>query len=621
MKKIAMVLAGFLFALQCVSALTVIPENENFALQPGSTVYTQIEFFNGSDHETVVSFYGAGDYPNVSVKPLVESFSLNAWEKTKATVEISVEADAPEGFYAPGLVIYNSDYWFEFVEQELTFKVEVLDEIKPKGGIEFSATEKSLCTNEEAVMRVWVKNTSGYLQKVRLSSPSEAFLPVVNPDYVELLPGEERRVEVRLSPNSVLNEGDYSILLEAETRKGLFRQKISFSLRDCFPLPPANPFRVVAPNACVNAEKDETTRIDFKLENLSAEDHEVRIAVVGGLLTELNRERLTLESFSERIVTIGVSPKLTDSFGIHELSVYAFSDEFTAHGKVCVNVERKHSLEAELRKNNFTVKQDSARLVEVLIQNNGDFEESVGLQVVSFDPEIGAKFSEKTVRLKAKEDKSVFLSVSPSLDAETGKHKLKLLVKGSRTIGLTVYFEVTASFYREAGETEIEFFSFPEKVFLKQGEKDEIFVVLFNPSGKGIGEFFVSLEGLPEGVESCEVMVEGLRKGESVEVFIPLEAGEDAEKGLSEGRLVAENASLYFAVPLELEIQPAEESGKDEEKGEGGAVAGLASLSGFIRDNFLGVIALFILLVVLVLIAFNPSNNSSAKRHSTTTGV
>lgn len=362
-------------------------------------------------------------YPSddeLTAKIFKDEFCLRLPPNTYTKVALSITSSR---------FIENGNYFVD-VEADsdgaiITKRINVNIEENP--GIELDApSRKEICkTGYTKSIRITVRNLTNTRQDITLSGESELFLPYFEPMEVRIDAGEEKDVELKININDTTETDFYTIPIFARTNDHYVERDVGIDLVDC----EVKPFEIIASTSCKDLNKSEDIEISFVLHSLINEDQVIDLSLVSDLKVDLNHTSLILKANDYNSSHFVVTGRNRDLNGEHKMTLYAAGMKGYEEKEFCVEIEGSHKIEMFVNNNNLEQRSCSAtdkEIFDVLIKNNGDFDEEIFLSISNSYSTIGVDISDEEFILGAKSEKTVYVTVNPAFDAPLGAKTIYL---------------------------------------------------------------------------------------------------------------------------------------------------------------------------------------------------
>lgn len=589
---ILFLLAVFAATANAQESSAVSFDTSHLVLEQGQTISTIVSLQNISDEKKC--FYlktSTSSYSDIeaNLPEGLKKICLNAGESTKFSLAIRAFDDAANDSYTATLKGNDGN---NTVSESI--EVEVAEDTK---SIDLIAYQKSVCRNSyNQSVSVLVKNNSGEMQTIKLSTESELFLPYFEPNDIELDSGEQRFVELKLNVNKTTAFGAYSIPIFARTSEKYFESKAEFDVIEC-EAPKKRILELSLQSECVSIEKGKNRIVSFRVKNISEEFQTVSLASTGDLPSDLSRKTTVIEPNGSISADLNIHAENASS-GTHYIGVWAWNDSDRVAGQFCIEIGKSHAIEVEQLNNNVSIPRDEAEIIAFEIRNAGDFTENVSVTISNSNPNVTITTQSPTIRLASMETKSAFVVISPNLNASLGQKEATVSFSASgKTITKKINFIVEQETQRQKLNV-IKAIQYPEKIVAKEGGKTNYYLTLENPTNERITGLSVVVSGLPASIKASAIIGTSLNPKERKTVSGTIEFGKGT-KGEYNPQFEIKNSAYKTIVPFAITVKEEKEAGT------------LAGLWGAASSIALGLIAIAIIVLLAALLS---SNNIARKK-------
>ncbi|MFH1545442.1 MAG: hypothetical protein ABIE23_05170 [archaeon] len=612
MKKWFLTVIFLAIILSTVNA-GIYAEKDSVTIEPDSGINVMLFLENDSSEDTKFELYAKSHSPYIQAELPLDEVFLNSGESTSFNLNIYALEDAPKGFSLIEVRMENGFTDTAFIGVMIAKEDDFRDNL-----LEITAFDKKLCRKEEGSINIRIENKADFTQEIELYLNSETMNASLEPDYLELLSNEVKYVQLVVPAYPVLGEGTHSVELMIETTSSIMKKEIEFEIIECSGVEEL--FSLNLEGECIRVSKGSFKEINYSIENLSETEQEINIAITSDLLLDYSKKRIFLDEDEKAELSFTVEADKDTGYGKHLVEVFAFNDSYYEKRTACVYVEQMHEFKARLLNNNLQIERGTTAIFEVEVENTGDYDEDFHISVREKPREVKVIFSEEDFLVRKGESETIYVSVTPSLEAYLGENEIELRLRNSETLTKTLKFKVVEEGTPPERENAVEFKTFPKKIVLNRGDSIEVFLVIENISGKELKDVEFKAEGLPFGVKMDEVMLSLIEEGELIEVSTNISATEGAVKENTSFTLVVENDLFREEKEIELEVREDNPyysnsenmSVKTTVEKEDSFLAGLIGLGS---NSFAGLLGgIIIVLVVLILIVVALSSNPSPRR-------
>ncbi|MFH1240695.1 MAG: thioredoxin domain-containing protein, partial [Candidatus Diapherotrites archaeon] len=364
------------------------PVNANIEFSPSGRTVTMDRYDSDSvsydvrntgDQETYVdlSVSDNSSYINSSVN--TDRFWLGADSSKSVTVYIETN-NANTG-------TYNVELEAKYINGPKTENITVY--VNADGpitdSITLDATYKTVCRGEYNEVNVEIKNNANYGRDIELSAEPEMFLPYFTDKYIYLSAYDSEDVTLKIWVPDRISTGTKYINIYAKSGSKTYSDTARIYVKDCGIPNPINKdkeFTLTLQSSCKRIEKGEKTTYTFTLKNITNDDIRVDLQVVSDLPTELkDHVPVYLDSYERVTLEFEVKSRKTDDTGRHEIIVYAWDDDYNTKESTCVYLEGTNEVDVDLVNNDLKIERGKFEVFTLLVENTGDFEENVDIEV------------------------------------------------------------------------------------------------------------------------------------------------------------------------------------------------------------------------------------------------
>ncbi len=413
------VLFAILFATMANAAISVSANYDEVNIEAADNigVMLRIENLSSKDRACVeLTPYPSDD--KLDAKIYGNEFCLNPNEYTSVTLSITSSGQIEEGSY--------------FIEIEADSNSIVIIKtinvnIEEGTGIELDAPSREEICKTGYTKSIWVnvRNLTNSRQDITLAGESELFLPYFDPMEVRVEANDDKKVELKININDTTEIDFYTIPIFARTDEFYVERDVGIDLIEC----EVKPFEIIANTSCKDLNKSKDVEISFKIQSLINEDQVIDLSLVSDLKVDLNQTSLILKANDSNSSHFVVTGRNRDLNGEHKMTLYAAGMKGYEEKEFCVEIEGSHAIEMIVNNNNLEQRSCSAtdkEIFDVLIKNNGDFDEEIFLSIDNSHDTIGVDISDEEFVLGAHSEKTVYVTVNPAYDAPLGAKTIYL---------------------------------------------------------------------------------------------------------------------------------------------------------------------------------------------------
>ncbi|MCK4884029.1 MAG: hypothetical protein KAS30_04110, partial [Candidatus Diapherotrites archaeon] len=341
-------------------------------------------------------------------------------------------------------------------------------------------------------------------------------LPVFEFPRTTLSAGESDEFAMRIHTNKTTALTEYLVPVFARSNDYYVERDISFELIEC----EFDAFDLRVSPAELRIDKGNDDYFTVKVKSVIDEDQTVRLSVESPLPATLESYEVFLPAYSEVTQELQVEPRYSDDEATYRIKVHAWNSREREEEIVKVKVMPEHDLEIEIRNNDFDARICSAtegQIFEVIIRNNGDYDETVELEIDNDYEFIQALVSEDEIEVAEGTEKVVYVFVNPSYNAELGEHIIFIDIESDyQEFREELRFTVIESEFLQ--KDVIEIISYPTDVEIMPGQDKILSFTIRNPTTEDIENVKITIFGTGNGVSIFPISIGTLEANEKVTV-------------------------------------------------------------------------------------------------------
>jgi len=580
------ILTLVMLASTAFAAIAFIPSERHATMSRNDTIGLWYQLKNTSPEEACITLETSQDDAYVNTYISQGEICLNGHEETNITMTISTE-NAPNGTQ---LVLLEA----ESSQGNATATAYLGISEEPE--IELVAYPNDICRGEQEHVNVLVRNNSDEFKEVELQAENEMLLPYFERNHVELMPYQEKYVELRVHPSPYSAIGRHYVSMYAITNDETVKEKVALDVEDCDR--EEAEFMVEVSGSCFTVDKEEDEKIYFKVENTLDEEQKVYFSVGGELPAKLQTSSAWLEENEEREFYFEVNVDEKTRVKDYDITLRVWNSTGSIEKSLCIRPRKEHVTEAIVKENDLTIKQCENAVFTITLKNEGDYYEDFELDLDEEYARIDAVLSDDDLRLEKKSSKEVYVSINASEYAEEGNYTITLEIDtGDEDIEKELRFRVVPK------ETEIELHAleitgYASSLRMDENTEKSALVRIRNNGKTALEGISVEITNLPIGVEATFERNINLEPGQEKEFELFMTAKEGTE-GEYNAMLLVHNTEASAEKMLSLAIEAPEDTEEEQETATG-TMAALFSAGG---SALLGLATLVIVITALVLTA------------------
>ncbi|MFH1240179.1 MAG: hypothetical protein V1672_03085, partial [Candidatus Diapherotrites archaeon] len=257
--------------------------------------------------------------------------------------------------------------------------------------------------------------------------------------------------------------------------------------------------------------------------------------------------------------------------------------------------------------NDLKIERGKFEVFTLLVENTGDFEENVDIEVNDYFEGIEVTISDKHFNLDDGDSQEVYISVTATEDAELGSYELSTLVTNGETYRETLRFEVVDSGYEpydpyepEPIYEDFEVISYPDAVSVTMLGDNKVEFTIGNIGQYPIYGMRVSLENLPRGI-NIDIPDFDIMPGETKTVEATITVSDEVEAGTYDGKLRFASEGFVDKKDVKVTVEP---------DGFGELASGLFAMGA---NVLLGIVVLLVVIGAILLISKMVQSGPSRK--------
>lgn len=564
--------------------ISLIPSTDQVNISRNDSIGLQFRLRNYGYERACIDLETEQDDSYIDTSIGDDFICLNAGESTRVTVTVRTH-NAPRGLQALILNAFSD-------EGDAYAFVSIYVGEEPE--IELVAYPSDICRGEQEYVNVLVRNNSDEFKEVRLQAENEMLLPYFERSRLNLVPFQEKYVELRLHPSPYNAEGRHYVSMYATTDYETVKKRIAVDVVECGEEERAE-FSVRIDSGCFVAEKGEEERIYFKVENRLDEEQRVYFSVGGDLDARLSTYNAWLEEDEQREFYFNVFVDEEARIKDYDLTLHVWNSDHSVEKEVCIRPKKMHAIDVEIEKNDLVIRQCESAVFTVLLENLGDYSEDFELDIENDHRHIEAALSEDDLRIERRDSEKVYLSVNVLDQASEGSYSLWLEVEAN---GERIEKQLRFTVVEEQAVTEapsLEIVSYASSLRMDENSEKGLSVTLRNNGEQALDGIAIDLYGLPQSISAGFERNISLLPGQEKEFELTVSAEEGT---VGEYNLVLQAQAFDYSdeKPVKLVIEAIEETGETGL----GVLSGLFAIGG---SALLGLAALIIVVIALVLIS------------------
>ncbi|MBI4043317.1 MAG: hypothetical protein HY393_00735 [Candidatus Diapherotrites archaeon] len=569
---------------------------ENVALEKASSV--GLPFLVKNTHfESQCITIGVDSNSNfVTAESTLSATCLNPFESATMTLTLNTSTDAPDGNYQVKATLYHN-------ENVTTRIVNVFVGSNPF--IDLQGYSKNVCDSTlEEKLAVKILNKTSKNALFKAGAENEAFVPFVEPETFSLDPHEEKFLDAVIHYNETyLGDYEVTVRVQSDSVPLLAQKRVPFTVLACAPI--QQPAFTLSNFTNLSVDKNVSShKVFFTLKNLLNESQSVTIVPSSDLLT--GTHTFTLSPNESKQAYFEVFPFPEDAAGSHAVQVHAFNEKYSTQVEIVLTLKPLSNIQISFLPAKQVIPINSTSTVYLLVENKGDFNETVQFTALSVPQGVLYAFVPSSTSIQPGKSAEVKLNLTPTPATPLGDYGFKLQAKGTSIQALEIPFTVVPEEF-VVTEGVVQILSYPKEIHITPNTSKSLPVTLVNPSGETLKDAMLSLYGLPDGQDFAfkAVAPSTFAPGEIVVVPATLQAGSKIIPGTY--ALVLEfKTNKYKAVAnVKLVVEPA-----------GGAQA-QPNPFGMLITGFATIISntsmLLLILIVLAILAFVLARRAGGK--------
>jgi uncharacterized membrane protein len=626
--KLFLVLAGFLLIIYAGIAhasqgTQVVPnfyfETTKVSLLPGNTIHISLTAHNPTQQTQCAEFYGNTNYNEISITPAVHETCLAPNQKQTSSVSIKATENASFGQYTARVSMETEGH--ATVTQ--TINVNIYNpnnfELNPlKSNFEFCKEGYTKHAEIEVI------NLSNESKVLHLTADSEMFAPAFIPSQIRLQSGERKTVKLQININKTTPLGQYSVPIYAKDSENntYIQRTVNFLIKDCET--ESVPFTLELLNEQVYLEKGKSTSIEFEVTNLTEKRTEVFFMLNAGLQAELEKTKTVLEAYETKKFFIDIHAKENEMPGEKRIILYAYNNKHEEKRTGTVHVSKKHETTAVLVNEEITQRicsVEELEVFEVKVTNTGDYREKIILRENNPYYYIGVQYTANNFYLEKGETKTVYITVSPSIEATEGNKEINVSVHASNkriallSLSFTVIQKETGMNTKGIG---IEIVSFPETIELFAEEKIPVMVEIKNTSNRTLTNVEVTLWGAQGKIFFEPQEIDFIPAGETRIIYAELFADNSAAGKIFEVTIEAKSGNYIDTQKLYVTVSGKETGETENETENETGFLPIAGYVGFLGDlgskNVIATILMIFLGIILLSLLARSQKSGFSRR-------
>ncbi len=581
-------------------AITVSSDRNSVFLETGQSINVQLSVSNNSGKRecfTADAQIGNSERHEIEAQVPGNSFCLGNGERTSVTMTITAFPDARTDVYdVQAKFLYGEG---SAIRQNI--RAEVIDDDSP---INIERLDGYFICRQPYTQEIKIRleNNSGRGQTISLGASHELLLPVFEFPATRLASGDEEEVGLSINTNYTTAFTDYTIPVFARSEDYFVEREIRIRVIECG----KDEFDLTITPARKSMKRGEGKELSVILKSKIEQGQFVTLGVDGDIEARLDSSRVFLAGKGTKEVTLTVKAKDTEKFGKHEVKVTGRSAEETETKKAEIDIRDEHKLEMLIANNDFEARACSAtagQVFEVVLRNNGAFDEKARLSLKGVDASINATLTDKEITVKKGKEEKVYVFISPAFDAQLGNYTITLSAKsGSDEQSEELRFRVVAAETNaQAGGVEI--LSYPSEVRLASAEEKELSFTIKNVLAGALEDVRVRVYGSEEGAVILPISLGNIGPNQTRTFTRLVSASETDSDRVFNATLEVRAKGYASTKPIKITV-----AGKAAgQQGGGSALSGLAVL-GSNGAFAAGVIILIVLVIAFIVLSLLNSN-------------
>ncbi|MEM0360688.1 MAG: hypothetical protein QXK06_05120 [Candidatus Diapherotrites archaeon] len=580
----------------CGFSVRLYPEYNSIRMQRNDARNIRVKIENNSCNYYCLNLYGREYSSYIDATASTNYVCLNPGESTWVSLSIQT-IDAPSGNYTAKLEAQSGG---NKESASISIKVEsctTCGSCTSGSCLYISSTTKALCRGETGTLSILVRNNSSEIKEVELEASSTEFLAYFEESTIEVDARSEKYVPLKTYVYPGTSLGSYYVNVSARTDQEYAQTKAYFTVKDCEE-PDTQSFTLSLSGTCVSLEKGKDKNISFTVKNNTSNNLTVNLQTIADIPTEVQGS-VDLNPNETKTLRLNASARLDEATGKHYVKLYAWTAKHREYKTACFDVEKRRKSVFSVKDRNTTIEQCSNAVFSLLIENQGDYNESYSIEI-SNSTKAKITLSEKSFTLAPGKGREVFINVDAPMDLKEGTYWFDVLVKGSETFSKRIYFSVVKA--REKVQAEIEIAAYPSTIIIFPGETKKVSVALANRSSEKISGIKINWS-MPQGTSIQNAIVDLEAKEVAAFEFNAWASEEIAPENyygtLSvefDGRKISKNITIAVVSPQQP--VPAESEGKSSEATQG--FWPLSALAALGKPLGIGLIILLIIVIVMI---------------------
>ncbi len=587
-----------LLASNAFASIALLPNMKEANISRNDSIGLQFQLKNLGYENTCIDLETEQNDAYIDTGLIDNHICLNGGESTNITITITTN-NAPRGLQLVELEA-ESDQGdaYAFVS------IYVAEEPE----IELVAYSNDVCRGKEDYVNVLIRNNSDEFKYVKLQAENEMLLPYFERQELDMVPFEERYVELKIFPSPYSSIGRHYVSMYAITNDETVKKTLSIDVEDCGEEEIAE-FSVSVSSSCFTVKKEENERIYFKVTNRLEEEQKVFFSVGGELSANLQTSNAWLEGDEQREFYFEVNAANDTRVKDYDLTLHVWNADHSIEKEVCVRPSSEHNAGIIVEENDLEITECGNAIFVITLQNLGDYREDFELEIENNHSLIKTILSEDDFELERHSERQVYVSVTAMEGLAEGSYSITLKAETREDdFEKILRFKVVEE-EQIVTEDGLRILSYTGNLTMDANSEKEFLVVLKNYSNETIEGISIGLTGLPWGVSASEENSISIPAGAERQISLLVNAGPETA-GEYNAILQARNSEYSNAKNVSIVITAIEEEDEAIDLG----FAGLFALGGDIAIGGLLLIVVIIASLLLVKVFKTPQEKEIWRR-------
>lgn len=484
-----------------------LPEKDSFGIE--------LRISNGTNETKCYDFdVDSGPFIDASIAPN-ESVCVNKNENRTMTLTINTW-DAGEEEYDLNVFAVNDPNIF------LQVKLNVGD--CEDGNFDLAWTSRNLCRGNVETIRATVENNSDISRVFKLSAENGFMLPYFSKETIIVPANGEKDVDLVVNA-AFAPLGRATIFLRAASGNEQIEKIWKPLVVDCSQYVKKE-FFLEVPAGCFNVQKGKEFNGSFNVRRVSQdcpEDSRKQIFFsLSGIDNNLFASSAWFGCGQSRRVDFTVRVPSDAAVGKMNIVARAYDAASSENKNICLNVLGAGNVDIFVKEDYKSIVRGFPGTIAFEVSNKGDFNETVFLSLLNVPNSTIAGLSDSNFSLLSGSSRTVYITVTPSLEVFLGIHSVKLSMSKPVSKTIDVHFNVID----RASLEELEVLSYTQEISLQGLGSGRYNMILRNNSAATLRNISVSFENVPRDINIDGATVSGLPSGNEIWVSGAISVGD-----------------------------------------------------------------------------------------------